>query len=275
MSELLTHKRKAMDFKNLTFKTCLDAYKKTGIFKLGGVSISSKLAKNQKVNGQMTYVVYMSPANQSGYNVCPTSTPECRLGCLSTSGRAAMDINCGANIIVNSRIKKTRLFFENNSFYMNWLFAEIKNARVQAIKKGYEFSVRLNGTSDIDWNEYKLNNLTVFETFPDVQFYDYTKNPTKLDNLAANYHLTFSYSGHNVSTCKKVLSKGYNVAVVFNVQKNKPLPETFLGYKVIDGDLTDYRPADEKNVIVGLRWKRIANKADNDQIKNSVFVVQV
>ena len=263
------------DFKTLVFKNCRNAYLETGIFKLGGVSISSKLAKNQKVNGQMTYVVYMSPANQSGYNVCPTSTPECRLGCLSTSGRAAMDINCGANIIVNSRIKKTRLFFENNLFYMNWLVAEIKNARVQAIKKGYEFSVRLNGTSDIDWNEYKLNNLTVFETFPDVQFYDYTKNPTKLDNLAANYHLTFSYSGHNVSTCKKVLSKGYNVAVVFNVQKNQPLPETFLGYKVIDGDLTDYRPADEKNVIVGLRWKRIANKADNDQIKNSVFVVQV
>ena len=258
----------------MKFTTCLDAYKQTGIFKLGGVNISSKIKKNQKV-GQLTYIVYLAPASQSGYNVCHNSTPECRLGCLSTSGRALMDINSNKNIILNSRIKKSKLFFEHYDFFMNWLFAEIRNAKNLAAKKGYEFSVRLNGTSDIDWYEQKLNNINVFDAFPDVQFYDYTKNPAKFSHLPENYHLTFSYSGHNVETCKKILAKGYNVAVVFNIKNSNQLPETFLGYPVINGDLSDYRPNDGKGVIVGLKWKKIANKADNEAIKNSVFVVQV
>lgn len=259
----------------MKFTNCLNAYKETGIFKLGGVNISSKVKKNQKVSGQMTYILYLAPANQSGYNVCHNSTPECRLGCLSTSGRAGMDITSNRNVITNSRIKKAKLFFEHNEFFMNWLFAEINYAKLKAEKLGYEFSIRLNGTSDIDWTEYKLNNLTIFEKFSTVQFYDYTKNPTKFINKPENYHLTFSYSGHNISTCKKLLNLGYNVATVFNIKNANELPLTFLGYPVINGDLTDYRVNDGSGVIVGLKWKRIANKADNDLIKSSVFVVQV
>ena len=35
--------------------------------------------------------------------------------------------------------------------------------------------VRLNGTSDIKWENVKYNNQTIFELFHDIQFYDYTK----------------------------------------------------------------------------------------------------
>jgi len=48
-----------------------------------------------------------------------------------------------------------------------------------------------------------------------------------------------------------------NVAVVF---RNKILPETYLGYKVINGDKTDLRFLDEKGVIVGLYAKGKATK---------------
>lgn len=259
----------------MVFSSPLRAYKQTGISYLGGVNISAKIVKNQKVSGQMTYILYLAPASQSGYNVCHNSSPECRLGCLSTSGRAAMDLISGNNIIKNARINKTKLFHENNEYFMQWLFAEISAKRKLANKKGFEFSVRLNGTSDIDWNEQKLNNKNVFETFPDIQFYDYTKNPAKFAYLADNYHLTFSYSGHNVETCKKVLAKGHNVAVIFNVKKPEQMPLTFLDYPVINGDLTDFRVNDAKGCIVGLKWKKIANSADNKAIKESVFVVQV
>jgi hypothetical protein len=259
----------------MKFSNCLNAYKETGISYLGGVNISAKIKKNQKVNGQMTYILYLAPANQSGYNVCPNSTPECRLGCLATSGRAMMDLISGHNVIKNSRIAKTKLFFEHNEYFMQWLFASIKLKQAMAIRKGFEFSVRLNGTSDIDWSDYKLNGQTVFQAFPEVQFYDYTKNPVKFYDKPLNYHLTFSYSGHNVEMCKKILAKGHNIAVVFNVKNEKQLPETFLGYPVINGDLTDYRVADSKGCVIGLKWKKIANKADNEAIKNSVFVVQV
>ncbi len=259
----------------MKFSTIGQAKKQTGFSYLGGINISAKIMKNQKVSGQMTYIMYLAPANESGYNVCSNSTPECRLGCLSTSGRAKMDLNSGKNIIKNSRINKTKLFHENNEFFMQWLFADIKAKQKNAIRKGFGFSIRLNGTSDIDWTEYKLNGQNVFQAFPDITFYDYTKNPTKFMGKPENYHLTFSYSGINTETCKKILAKGFNIAVVFNVKDVVNLPETFLGYPVINGDLTDYRVADAKGCVVGLKWKNIANKEDNTLIKNSVFVVQV
>ena len=49
---------------------------------------------------------------------------------------------------------------------------------------------------------------------------------------------------------------GLNIAVVFR----KDLPETYLGRKVINGDDTDLRFLDEKNVIVGLKAKGKAKK---------------
>jgi hypothetical protein len=50
------------------------------------------------------------------------------------------------------------------------------------------------------------------------------------------------------------------VAMVF---ENK-LPEVWNGYKVINGDLYDVRFKDEKNVIVGLKYKQVRNKPTND-----------
>jgi hypothetical protein len=114
------------------------------------------------------------------------------------------------------------------------------------------------------------------EIFPETTFYDYTKNPKRMSKkLPENYHLTFSYTGRNEYISKKILDQGKNVAVIFNLKKGQPLPETWNGYPVIDGDLTDYRPLDGEGVVVGLRWKNIANKEMNEKIKKSRFVVQV
>lgn len=258
----------------MIFSTIGKALKQTKLSYLGGVNISAKMIKNQKVSGNVTYVMYLAPAMESGYNVCPNSTPECRLGCLSTSGRAAMDLISGQNRIKNARINKSKLFFEHNEFFMNWMFAEIRKYQAVAAKKGFDFSCRLNGTSDIDWQNVKLNGKNVFETFPEVVFYDYTKNPAKFSFKPDNYHLTFSYSGRNTETCVKLLKRGFNIAVVFNVKKETELPKTFMGYNVLNGDLTDFRPNDGNGNVIGLKWKKIANKADNEAIKTSVFVVQ-
>jgi len=133
----------------MKFTSIGKAKKETGLSYLGGINISSKLAKNMKVN-VMTYCLYLSPSKTSGYDVCTESTTECRLGCLATSGRAAMDIACGANIIANARIKKTKLFFEHNEYFMAWLVAEMNAAKAKAERTGFVFSARLNGTSDID-----------------------------------------------------------------------------------------------------------------------------
>lgn len=260
---------------NLQFSTIGNAKRQTGFAYLGGINTSAKLLKNMKVSHNMTYILYLAPANESGYNVCPNSTPECRLGCLATSGRAGIEIlTNNTDRIKMSRINKTKLFYENNAFFMAWLIADIKAKQAKAKKQGYDFSVRLNGTSDIDWQNETFEGKNIFEHFSDVQFYDYTKNPAKFVNKPANYHLTFSYSGRNTETCQKLLERGFNVAMVFNIKKESELPKTFMNYNVFSGDITDARFKDNKGVVIGLKWKRIANKANNEAIKQSVFVVQ-
>jgi hypothetical protein len=258
---------------NLEFKNETQARKVTGLSYLGGVNTSAKVKKNMLIN-QLTYILYLAPANISRYNTCPNSTPECRLGCLNTSGRNGMEILSGKNIIQKARIKKTELLFENKDFFMNWLVSEITKFRKKAKKLNMEFSVRLNGTSDIDWQKINLNNQNIFEIFSDVQFYDYTKNVAKFKNLPENYHLTFSYSGRNTPECIDLLSKGFNIATIFDVKRISDLPETFLGYPVVSGDITDYRVKDGNGKIIGLKFKHIANKVAEKQVINSVFVVK-
>jgi hypothetical protein len=85
----------------------------------------------------------------------------------------------------------------------------------------------------------------------------------------SNYDLTFSYSGHNWSACEEILdNKSGRVAVVFE----KTLPETYKGYKVVDGDAYDMRYVDDKNVIVGLKFKRVKNKVEKT---NNAFIVAI
>jgi hypothetical protein len=258
----------------MEFTTIANAQKETGLSYLGNINSSAKTVKSKKISHQYTYAVYLAPAKQSGYNLCSHSTPECRLGCLVTSGRAGMEVVAGKTKIQNCRVKKSRLFVENKDYYMQWMIAEIKKYKTKAEKDGFYFSVRLNATSDIDWGKTYYKGFTIFEIFPDVAFYDYTKNADKFVNMPSNYHLTFSYTGYNWDKCKELLNKGFNIAVVFNVKNETELPETWRGYDVINGDLTDYRIADGKGIIVGLKWKTIGNKDANEKIKNSVFVVQ-
>ena len=247
------------------------AVKKTKLSYLGNINSSAKLVKNQKVSDNYTYILYLAPAETSGYNTCLYSTPEWRLGCLSNSGRVKVEEYAGKSVIKKARVKKTKLFFEQQEFFMNWMIAEMKSYKKKAKKDNYFFSARLNGTSDIDWTEIRLNGQTIFEIFPDVQFYDYTKNFRMYNKqLPPNYHLTFSYSGRNEKKSLELLSKGFNVAVVFN---SPEFPETWNGYPVVNGDLTDYRPLDGNGVVVGLKYKELANKQINEQIKNSCFVV--
>jgi len=257
----------------MKFTTQAQAKKVTGLSYLGGVATSSKISHSREFSHQHTYAVYLAPANVSGYNVCSHSTPECRLGCLNTSGRAGIEEFAGLDKIKKARIAKTKLFFENQTFYMDWLIAEIRAKQAKAKREGFYFSVRLNATSDIDWQNVKHYGMTIFEIFPEISFYDYTKNASKFDNIAPNYHLTLSYTGRNWDKCLDVLSKGHNVAMVFNVKDVADLPAMYKGYKVINGDLTDYRIDDAKGIIVGLKWKRIANRVNEAKVLNSCFVV--
>lgn len=259
----------------MRFTTIAQAKKQTGLSYLGGIATSAKISHSKQYSHQYTYGMYLAPADLSGHNVCSHSTKECKMGCLNTSGRAGIEKFTGTTKIHDSRVKKTKLFFEERAFFMAWLIAEIKQAQAKAIRDNYFFSVRLNATSDIDWANVPVDGKNIFQIFPDVLFYDYTKNAGKFINKPLNYHLTYSYTGRNWNLCEELLALGYNIAMVFNVKHEADLPATYKGYAVVNGDLTDYRIDDAKGIIIGLKWKRIANRANEKKVLNSCFVVNL
>ena len=183
-------------------------------------------------------------------------------------------MNMKDDMITNSRIKKTKLFFENRQYFMEWMVDEIKSAKKKADKMGYHFSVRLNNTSDLSPESFYMDvngkKLNVLQLFPEIMFYDYTKVAKRFRMLEKypNYDLTYSFSGHNMFQCLDLLDKQKGrVAMVF---EGKVLPVLFMGYKVIDGDAYDMRYLDEQGVIVGLKFKKVRNKIDT---ANNKFII--
>lgn len=231
------------------------ARKQVGVTYLGGVNTSSKILKNAS-KGVSTFIIYLAPHKLSGYNVCPNASVDCIEACLNGSGQSILDTT---GRIKNARIVKTKLFYEDREFFMHWLVDELRAERAKAIKKGMEFSVRINGTSDISPLLFKLNGKNLLQLFPDVMFYDYTKvyNRVLVAKKHSNYDLTFSFSGYNWDECLKALANGTRVSVVF-----EKVPKMFKGIEVVNGDNTDLRYMDRNDVIVGLKFKRIRKRID-------------
>lgn len=241
--------------------------KEIGVAYLGNTKHSAKMlySYNHKVE---TYCVYLAPADLSGYNVCPNNK-HCKDLCLNGAGRNKGDIIAhGANesIINRSRIRKTKLFYENRELFMALLVKELESKRKHAERNNLGFAVRLNGTSDLSPELFVLSDgRNILEAFPNVQFYDYTKVPNrlKLASKYPNYDLTLSYNGYNWETCQNYLQSGGKVAVVFE----KELPKTFHGFKVHDANGYDMRYMDNGGEIMGLHFHKVGG-----QYQNGVYV---
>lgn len=211
--------------------------------------------------GWRTAIMYLAPASVSGViNTCEHSTAECRLLCLNTAGLAGV-----FKSIQESRIKKTRWMVKDPAGFWATVDREILNHEnlthrmSTRLKRKLKPCVRLNGTSDL-WN---TDIQTIMYRHPDVQFYDYTKDFSRIvdwtmDKMPMNYHLTYSYAGRNTNNAMWCLDNGVNVAVVFDVKRGGELPSHHWGYEVIDGDKHDLRFKDKRQIsgcIIGLRAK--------------------
>jgi len=215
-----------------------------------------KLMKGEK-SGYMSFVLHLAPADLSGKEVCPKRTAGCTAACLNTAGRGGMfKKGESTNAIQQARIRKTKMFFEQRDAFMAQLIKDIRLGIKQAEKKNMTPCFRLNGTSDLSWEKYEVaDGKNIFQMFPDVQFYDYTKVLGRKTGDIKNYHLTFSNADGNINDVIGAKHAGLNIAVVFNA-----LPEKYLGRPVINGDDTDLRFLDPKGVIVGLKAKGKAKK---------------
>ncbi len=221
--------------------------------KLLGVDTNAKTRKGQK-KGYMTGITYLAPSDASGViNTCPNASEGCRAACLFTSGRGRM------NPIKQARINKTKFFAKERDAFMTQLNREILSLVKKASKHNKIPCVRLNGTSDLPWENVRIEGQSIMEKWEGLQFYDYTKSLTRIANYAngklpKNYHLTFSHS-EDVSdaTVKDVLNRGVNVAVVYG---GGTLPiDDFGGVEVLNGDADDLRFLDPMGKIVGLLYK--------------------
>ena len=155
--------------------------------------------------------------------------------------------------IKRARIAKTLRYLADPNAFALALGRDVERLVREAKARGMKPAVRINGTSDLP----KLAKV-VAHRYPEVQFYDYTKIPKPWLRVTDNYHLTFSFSGTNERDCIAALEHGVNVAVVFH----GALPDTWQGYKVVDGDKNDLRFLDPKGVVVGLKAKGAARKAE-------------
>jgi hypothetical protein len=225
---------------------------------------NAKILKGEK-EGWMTMGIHLAPANLSGYNVCQWASRGCTKVCLNTSGHGAF------STVQAARIAKTKLLKENFNLFATQLIKEIKAAVKSAAKKGMRLAIRLNLTSDIPWELLDVQDgKTLFEIFPEVTWYDYTKGYKRMmdfldGKMPANYSLTFSRSESNEKYVHAIRARGGNVAVVFR----RSLPENWHGTPVVNGDKNDLRFLDARGVVVGLVDKGKARK------DNSGFVVEV
>lgn len=210
--------------------------------------------------GYFTAILHLAPASLSGRNVCAHATDGCKAACLNTAGRGGIALDAdGLNGIQVARIRRTRWFTRDRVAFMVRLVRDIETHCKRAAAHGLKPAVRLNGTSDLPWENIPCGDFpNIFARFPEVRFYDYTKVPARLRRRAMgtpNYALTFSLAESNDAHALDAMAAGLNVAAVFAVRKGQPLPATYYGRPVIDGDLTDLRFTDPAGVIVGLRAK--------------------
>ena len=257
---------------------------------------NAKTLKGDKRGVYKTAIMYLAPATMAGgTNLCPMATlagcnPTHGGGCLVKAGRASYQPAINVH-----RIAKTQRYLSDRTAFMAELVRDIEAFSRHCERENVLPACRLNGTSDIqfevahpcyrDMGTKRVPNIvrfdSIFDAFPGVQFYDYTKIYKRVQRpLPVNYHLTLSYSAANQRYADAVLNAaldtGVNIAIVY---RTKALRNAFIaegahalgtiGFglramrrEVIDGDETDMRFADARGVIVGLYAKGKDAKAD-------------
>jgi len=232
-----------------------------------------KISKNLKEN-YYTFSLNHAHSNISGFNVCPMANKindnesnakksNCSSVCVGANGFASIHSS-----VIESRIKKTISYFLDRKSFLNTLCYEVEKAIKQSEKKNMKPSFRLNAYSDIKLeNDIIKDGKNIFELFPNVDFYDYTKLINR--NTPKNYQLTYSHHNPNFKDTIKALNKGLNVAIVFE-QLPKFIKINGKNYAVLDGDKTDLRLNENyqgSNCVIGLKFKGSKAKLQNAVIE--------
>jgi hypothetical protein len=164
------------------------------------------------------------------------------------------------NNVEHGRFRRSHAFYTDRASFLVTLFKDMRRLVRNAAEAEMTPALRLNGTSDIDW-ERDYPEVVGYAVALGITLYDYTKRPV---SPGGPVHHTYSVdvSPARVRRAIAYLQAGGNAAVVFATPKGQALPATWLGYPVIDGDESDARFLDPSGVVVGLHAK---GKAKQDR----------
>ena len=228
---------------------------------------SNTKTEKAKGLGIRTASLSLAPASESipygGRNMCPKASEGCAAACLIYAGCNGLPYN---SLL---RIAKTLVFLFNRDAFTALLNAELERHIRNSLKAGMVPAFRSQTLHD-----HPSYGRKIAQRFPDLRVYDYTAissfavGQMNGGTMPDNFHLTVSRKEDNHLDWITALRAGVNVAVVFD----GPLPATFAGYPVIDGDEHDARFLDPKGVVVGLKLK--GTKAAKQAARDSGFAVK-
>lgn len=264
-----------------------------------GVGTQNLLGSNTKMSKGKGKCFLTSGLSLEAYslatlaNLCPFATKGCTAACLRVSGHAEIakwQATKGGklNYVKDCRIRRLLLLINNQELFADVFERAIESWDKKAKKpfekcKKHKLCVRMNVLSDISWEEmvfpFESGSMRIFERYPKIQFYDYTKDPNRMirflnhksgiggGDWPDNYYLTFSWSETNAETAFNILGMGGNVAIAFDInhkfQPDWPLPEMWCNVPVIDADAHDMRFLDweegQRGVFCGLSFKGMEN----------------
>ena len=217
---------------------------------------STKTVKGEKF-GYLTGICYLIPWKKFGTgNLCGFASKGCINSCLEYSGLGTMSNT------MRGRYRKTAFWYRNRQGFFEQLIKDVKSLERKAEREGKIPVVRLNGTSDIRFEKHRIKDgKNIFQLFPQIQWYDYTKNPYRFDRdkQPANYHLTFSKSESNDDHVEYVLkNKRWKIATVATDATAKTIVFQGKKYRTVNGDNHDLRFLDKGGRFVLLQAKGLA-----------------
>jgi hypothetical protein len=120
------------------------------------ISLLTKPDANPKTNkgikyGVLNYILHLSPTNESGKNLCSMASKGCAAACLHTAGNPKYLRN---KII--ARLTRSLIFNKEREWFIKKLQKEILAAQKRANKSNFIFALRLNGTTDIQWEKINI-----------------------------------------------------------------------------------------------------------------------
>jgi hypothetical protein len=193
--------------------------------------------------------------------LCPyRNVAGCAKSCLESAGMGVFsNVKAG-------RQRKSDWWHGDRAGFLDKLRKELTNFEKLCKRQGVKAAVRLNVLSDIPWEKHGIP-----QEFPDIFFYDYTKNASRLGKTPPNYELMFSYS--NEPAYQKVVVKALRSDVPMSVVFRNGMPKYYKGRRVIDGDASDLVNVKAGKVIVGLVAKGKAKKDEGNFVVDNLIAV--